>query len=147
MKNSLVFQKGYSINYIPRRCHQYGRGFGSVFSGLARFFKPLLVKGLKAVGREVLNAGSDVLTNVDKEPLNNLIKTRSEAAFKNLKRKAVENLEPLMKGKGKRKKNKTKRLKKSVYIGRGFGSLNQNSRKTKKRQCDNLKRSSRLLAA
>lgn len=135
LKNSLIYQRGYSYNYIPRRRVQYGRGFGSVFAGLARFFKPLLVKGLKAVGREVLDAGSDILTNIDKEPVNNLIKTRSETAYNNLKRKAIAKLDPLMKGEGKRRKRR--KVKKIVHKGRGFRTAPSKRQK----RCINTNRS------
>lgn len=104
LKGPLVYQRGYGVLCTPRR-RQYGRGFGSIFNGLARFFKPLLVKGLKAVGREVLDAGGDILSNIDKEPIGNLVKTRTETALNNLKRKAVKKFEPLMQeGEGKRRK-------------------------------------------
>lgn len=110
LKNPSVYQRGYGIYYMPRR-RQYGRGFGSIFNGLARFFKPLLVRGLKTVGREVLDAGGDILSNIDKESVGNLVKSRTETALNNLKWKAKTKLEPLMQeGEGRKRRKK-------VHIG------------------------------
>jgi hypothetical protein len=48
---------------------QRGNGLGSFFRGLFRFVKPLLYSGAKAVGREVLSTGSNILTDIlNKDP-------------------------------------------------------------------------------
>jgi hypothetical protein len=40
-----------------------GHGIGSFFRGLFRFVKPLLYSGVKAVGKEALKTGSNILTD------------------------------------------------------------------------------------
>jgi len=46
-----------------------GNGIGSFFRGLFRFVKPLLYSGAKAVGKEALKTGSNIITNMlNKEP-------------------------------------------------------------------------------
>jgi hypothetical protein len=48
---------------------QRGNGVGSFFRGLFRFVKPLLFSGAKAVGREALCTGSNILTDIlNKDP-------------------------------------------------------------------------------
>jgi hypothetical protein len=41
---------------------QRGKGLGSFFRGLFRFVKPLLYSGAKAVGKEALKTGSNIIT-------------------------------------------------------------------------------------
>jgi len=48
---------------------QRGNGIGSFFRGLFRFVKPLLFSGAKAVGKEALRTGSNILTDIlEKQP-------------------------------------------------------------------------------
>lgn len=111
LRQGAVYQRGYGCYPRP----YYGRGFGSVFRGVLRFFQPLLVKGLKTVGNEVLKAGSDILMDIDKKPVKELVKTRGATAYENLKRKAINKFEPLVKGEGKAiKRKRVKRACQSV---------------------------------
>lgn len=113
LKNPVIFQRGYGVrsNYrIYRR--QRGRGIGNIFAGLYKYFQPLIVKGLKSIAKEVLLTGTDIVQNSEKQPLPELIKTQSRKAYENLKRKAINKLDPLMKGSGfKTIKGGAKRLK------------------------------------
>jgi hypothetical protein len=67
---------------------QRGNGIGSFFRGLFRFVKPLLYSGAKAVGKEALKIGSNILTDLlDKQPerpMANIFKTRFGEAKNNL---------------------------------------------------------------
>jgi hypothetical protein len=48
---------------------QKGNGIGSFFRGLFGFVKPLLYSGAKAVGKEALKTGSNIITDMlNKEP-------------------------------------------------------------------------------
>ena len=66
---------------------QRGNCLGSFFRGLFRFVKPLLYSGAKAVGKEVLKTGSNIITDIlNKEPdqpLGNIFKNRFEEAKDN----------------------------------------------------------------
>jgi len=61
-----------------------GNGIGSFFRGLFRFVKPLLYSGSKAVGKEALKTGSNIITyilNKDPEqPVGNMFKNRFSEA-------------------------------------------------------------------
>lgn len=135
LKSPIIYQRGYGYRYPRRRNQQFGRGFGSALASLARYFQPLLVRGLKAVGREVLESGSDILTQIDQnKPLKQAVKDRADEAYKNLKRKAESKLEPLMKG-GKRRcggsKKKCKVARKKLkHVQRGKGIKAVRSLKT-----------------
>lgn len=134
-----MYQRGY--HYFPRlrTQPQFGRGFGSAIASLARYFRPLLIRGLKTVGKEVLDAGSDILANIQGQPMQQLVKARSETALENLKRKARDQLEPLMKGESAKRRCCTKRAaKKNTQRGRGIkrvvkGRTSSQSKKTTKR--------------
>jgi len=47
---------------------QRGYGIGSILSGLWRVFRPILWSGIKALGRETLRKGGDILTDIARSP-------------------------------------------------------------------------------
>lgn len=106
VRNRRVFQRGGAVISPPYYYFYYspyntrGRGIGSVFFKFFKAVSPMLVKGLKSVGREVLSAGSDILANSGNEPIKKLVKSRSKQAFNTLKRKAEQKIEKLMDGSG-----------------------------------------------
>jgi len=70
---------------------QRGNGIGSFFRGLFRFVKPLLFSGAKAVGKEALRTGSNILTDIlekqPEQPMGTIFKTRFGEAKGNLEQK------------------------------------------------------------
>lgn len=79
-----------------------GHGIGSWFSGIFRSALPLLAKGARAVGKEALRAGVNILDDVTesnvgfKEAFHN----RVNESGRNLKRKATDKINKLMEGSG-----------------------------------------------
>lgn len=86
---------------------QRGNGIGSFFRGLFRFVKPLLFSGAKAVGKEALKTGSNIITDMlnrgPEQPVGNIFKNRFGEAKGNLEQK-IKN----MTGSGLRLKRKRK---------------------------------------
>jgi hypothetical protein len=86
---------------------QRGNGLGSFFRGLFRFVKPLLYSGAKAVGKEALKTGSNIITDMlnkePEQPVRNIFKNRFIEAKDNLEQK-IKN----MTGSGLRLKRKRK---------------------------------------
>ena len=74
---------------------QRGHGIGSFFRGLFRFVKPLLYSGAKAVGREALKTGSNIITDIlnkePEQPITKIFKNRFGEAKGNLQQK-IENM-------------------------------------------------------
>ena len=70
---------------------QRGNGIGSFFRGLFRFVKPLLYSGAKAVGKEALKTGSNIITDMlnkdPEQPVRNIFKNRFIEAKDNLEQK------------------------------------------------------------
>lgn len=70
---------------------QRGNGIGSFFRGLFRFVKPLLYSGAKAVGKEALKTGSNIITDIlnkePEQPVGDIFKTRFSEARGNLEGK------------------------------------------------------------
>jgi len=58
----------YRASFRLQRCN----GLGSFFRGLFRFVKPLLYSGVKAVGKEALKTGSNLITDILNKGLNRL---------------------------------------------------------------------------
>lgn len=100
-KENPKYQSGYGRTFFPRRRYfQNGRGFGSIFTHLARYLSPLLVKGLKNIGKEAISAGSDILENKSEKSFKELMEDTGKKSFKNLKRKAMDKLESIREGFG-----------------------------------------------
>ena len=68
-----------------------GNGLGGFFRGLFRVVKPLLYSGVKAVGKEALKTGSNIITDIlnrePEQPVGNIFKNRFEKAEDNLQEK------------------------------------------------------------
>jgi hypothetical protein len=81
--------------------HQRGHGIGSYLGGLFRSVLPLLSSGFRTVGKEALNAGVGLLSDMmNSHPLEDSLKSRFKDVSSNLKRKADEKIDSLMRGSG-----------------------------------------------
>lgn len=82
--------------------NQRGHGIGSFLGGLFRRIIPLLKNGARAVGKEALRAGVNVATDIMDSGVRprEAFKTRLRESGENLKRKAEEKIDTLMKGSG-----------------------------------------------
>ena len=76
--------------------YQRGHGIGSFLSELFRKILPFLNKGARAVGKEALRAGINVIE--DNKPLKEAVKSRLAESRGNLKRKVKEKISSLMRG-------------------------------------------------
>ena len=77
-------------------------GIGSFLAGLFRTVLPLLSRGAKAVGKEALRTGANIMSDIasSSEPVKEVVQRRFKESGENLKRKAEENVEKLMGGFG-----------------------------------------------
>jgi len=82
--------------------NQRGHGIGSFLGGLFRRVLPLLSKGVKAIGKEVVRSGMNVAHDVIQRdtPFKEAFNTRIKDSAANLKRKAEEKIDILMEGSG-----------------------------------------------
>ncbi|GBM48097.1 hypothetical protein AVEN_34417-1 [Araneus ventricosus] len=103
--------KGSGIPYYEGVSFQKVYGSGGIFRRLFRAALPFLVKGGKALGKEALITGTNVINDVvSGEDIKIAAKRRREAG-KNLARKAVEKVQSMIgRGKYKRKRKQQKRL-------------------------------------
>lgn len=102
-------QAGSGIGVIYKGVpYQRGHGIGSFLGGLFRSILPLLSSGAKVIGKEALNAGVGLLSDmVGSRPMEESIKSRLKEASSNLKRKADSKIDGInMSGSGYIKKNK-----------------------------------------
>lgn len=87
--------------------HQQGHGIGSFLGGLFRSVLPLISSGAKAIGKEALNAGVGILSDiVSAKPLEESVTSRFHEATSNLKRKADNKINRVMKGSGYKNKKR-----------------------------------------
>lgn len=100
---SYGYQRGGSYgvrNVFVGSRFQRGSGIGSFLGGLFRGSLPYLGRGLRAVGREVLSGGINVLHDLDDEKTNlkESVKNRYRETRDNLERKAKEKIMSMMTG-------------------------------------------------
>lgn len=104
--------------------YQRGRGVGAWLGGLFRKILPYIASGAKAVGKEAVRAGINVLDDVanNGSSFKEAFKYRAKESGKNLKRKAGEKISNIMKGSGyktraKRRKRQSRKTRASSNIG------------------------------
>lgn len=95
-------QAGSGVGVIYKGApYQRGHGIGSFLGGLFRSVLPLLKNGAKAVGKEMMNTGVGLLSDmVNNRPLEESVKNRVRDATSTLKRKVDEKVNRLMSGSG-----------------------------------------------
>ena len=92
---------GGNDNVFAGSRYQRVHGIGSFLGGLFRRVLPYLARGARAVGKEALRAGVNIIEDVENNtPLKEAIKSRFVESRSNLKRKAKEKIGSLMTGTG-----------------------------------------------
>lgn len=90
---------------------QHGHGIGSFLSSLFRIVKPVLIRGAKAVGRETLSAGSNILADmVTKSPdvkVKDIVSKRVTESTQKLVNK--------LKGAGKKRQKRNRVIKRDIF--------------------------------
>lgn len=138
---------GISPHWFKGAPYQRGHGIGSFLGGLFRTALPLLKKGGIALGKELLNGGINILTDVDGgSSFKDAAKNRLSESTNNLKRKATDEVYGLLSGKGykskkhrktsqSKKKPQRRRSKKARQVGKGVKkSCKRGQTKTIKRR-------------
>ena len=110
------------VGFIDHRGYNQGAGLGNVFGRFLKFLLPLAKTAGKHVGREVLQTGSQILSDLaqDSSNVTATVKKRGTEGMKNVTKRAVMSL-------GGRRK-----VKKKTTKGGGLGTIN--GRKFLKRQ-------------
>lgn len=111
-----------------------GHGLGSWFSGIFRSALPLLTKGARAVGKEALRAGVNILDDVTENNMNfkDAFHNRVNESGRVLKRKATDKINKLMEGSG-YIHHASKRSLQSPFIQRSHRVATKKRRKQTKR--------------
>ena len=84
--------------YVSSPYVQRGHGIGSFLAGLFRMVKPIAIRGARALGREALHAGAQILTDIDEK------KTPDTRVKDIVAKRLAESAQRLLKGRGKRKR-------------------------------------------
>lgn len=94
-ENYYSHQAGSGVGVIYKGSpYQRGHGIGSFLGGLFRSVLPLLSSGVRVVGKEALNAGVGLLSDmVQARPMEASIKNRLKQVSTNLKRKADDKID------------------------------------------------------
>jgi hypothetical protein len=115
---------GRGLRYVGFMNHRLGGGLGDIFGQLLTILLPVARNVAKNVGREALETGSHILSDIAQNPsadAGEILKTRGLEAVKKV---------------AARKKNKTGTGRKTTYTGRrgkGVGSFKTSVRKPVKR--------------
>lgn len=83
-------------------------GIGRFLGGLLRRALPFLKSGARAVGKEALRAGMNIIDDISSQhvPLKASLRNRMRESGRNLKRKAEEKMESFMEGSGYKRNGK-----------------------------------------
>ena len=100
--------------------YQRGHGIGNFLSNLFRMVFPLFKSGVKAIGKEAVNAGFGVLRDqINRKPLRESLKDRMRDAGDSLMKKAETKIDTMHGSGYKRKrappKKQVKRLKRDIF--------------------------------
>ena len=93
---------GFGRVYIGAPQQRGHGGIGSFLAGALRRVLPLLTRGAKAVGKEALRTGMNIMSDVAARntPIRESFSRRVREFGENLKRKAEEKIDKLMEGSG-----------------------------------------------
>lgn len=119
--------------------HQRGHGgIGSFLAGLFRRVLPLLSRGAKAVGKEALRTGMNIVSDVTTQntPIKEAFRNRVKESGENLKRKAEEKLDKLMEGSGYKKRR-------YLALAHSIGTVNGVKKKRKRNTTAKKKKKSK----
>ena len=108
--------------------YQRGHGIGTFLKGLFRASLPLLKRGARAVGKELLHSGVNFMEDLDHDmPPGEGFSARMKEARSNLKRKAIDTL---LKGKGykRKKRRKTVQSKRSTRKRKTYRKTKRNKK-------------------
>lgn len=129
-ENYYLQQAGNGLPAFAGVRYQRGHGLGNIFRGLSRMAKPLLVKGAKTLGKQLLNTGSRVIADV----------ATGKNFKQSLKRRALEGVEEIITSPSIKKKSRGKvKIRTPLSIPRGirdkrkrFSGQNVSQRRAKK---------------
>lgn len=83
--------------------YQRGRGIGSFFSGLLKYFQPLVASGAKVLKQQAIKTGKAILEEGGSKALKDILKEQGKAAAQELTQKGINKLFDSMDGAGNRK--------------------------------------------
>lgn len=97
-----VSRSGVGHIYIGSPYQRGHGGIGSFLAGLFRTVLPLITRGAKAVGKEALRTGVNIVSDMaaNNTPFKETFHRRMRESGGNLKRKAEEKIEKLLEGSG-----------------------------------------------
>lgn len=133
-KSKRINQRGFGFGYSPMLI-QNGYGIGNFLYGLYRMLNPLIISGMNAIKSEAFNTGKNILGDIGKKSLKNIITEHGTQAIQNLKLKA-ENKVNNMQGKGVCKKSHIRKKIKRKFIQSSGKSSQEHQSKKKKRILD-----------
>ena len=127
-------QAGGSLHVYRGRAYQHGHGLGSFFSGLLRSALPLFKSGARAIGREVVRTGANVLGDIaDNRNVKESFKARLGEAGNSLTRRAGDTLHA-MAGSGLGNRFTIPRRRGGVSVMKGVSHIIRGRVKNKKKR-------------
>lgn len=121
---------------------QRGHGIGSFLGGLYRAVLPLFKSGVKAIGKETLRSGMNLLDDVSNKNISfrDALKNRGNETADNLKRKAIDKIDRMMSGSGYKKRRTTKKKHSVVKRSRKRVSVKRLKNKKPRKQKKNKRK-------
>lgn len=89
------------LYHISPKFVQRGRGgIGSFFSGIFRHLKPIIKSGLRALKKQTIKSGVNIVKDLGERPIKELLVEEGKAAVDELAQKGIKKLQKLQDGNG-----------------------------------------------
>lgn len=89
------------LYHISPKFVQRGRGgIGSFFSGIFRHLKPIIKSGLRALKKQSIKTGVNIIKDLGEKPIKDILVEEGKAAVDELAQKGIKKLQKLQDGKG-----------------------------------------------
>lgn len=90
-----------NLYHISPRFHQRGRGgIGSFFSGIYRYIKPIINSGLRALKKQSIKTGVNIIKDLGEKPIKDILINEGKAAVDELAQKGIRKLQKIQEGEG-----------------------------------------------
>lgn len=79
--------------YYAPHFRQRGSGIlGNIFSGLVKFFKPLISSGVRTLKDQSIKTGTAILQDIGNKPMHEILREHGKSAVKDLANKGIDKL-------------------------------------------------------
>lgn len=115
-----------------------GAGVGSFFSGLIKFFRPLVSSGLSALKDQTLKSTQNIIADIGHKPLKQILQEQGKVAVSNLADRELNKLRKMQQQRNEQKGNgrirRKKRIKRGKITKKNHSKIKRVRKRSRKKQ-------------